>query len=98
MLDPDNAYKKVKAKNFKPPKYFEIGTVVPGPTEYYSGPSKKERNRTLVDEVLKNAEMKQHIKEKFAKLVASKSGLGKRKLLRSTNNKDKKRTKKPKSK
>ena len=83
----------MSTKNFKPPTYFEVGTVVPGPTEFYTGPTKKERNRTLVDEVLRNSEMKQHIRRKFEKLIASKSGLNKRKILKSVGMKNKKRSK-----
>lgn len=72
--------------------------MIAGPTEYYTGPTKKQRNRTLVDEVLNNSEMRQHVKEKFKKLLASKRGYNKVKFIKSTGLKFNKKTTKKSTK
>ena len=52
VLDPKRFYKK---ENSKPqiPEFSQVGTIIEGPTEYFSGRlSNKERKRTLVEEIL----------------------------------------------
>ncbi|KAI9711968.1 MAG: hypothetical protein M1828_001767 [Chrysothrix sp. TS-e1954] len=52
VLDPKRHYKK---DNSKPqiPEFSQVGTLIEGPTEYYSARlQKRERKRTLVEEVL----------------------------------------------
>lgn len=71
LLDPTRAFKKVK-KTFQAPKYFEIGTVIPGAADHYTTESKKKRSRTIVQQVLDDHAMRERIRTRFAKLVASK--------------------------
>lgn len=52
VLDPHRHYKKDNGK-LKAPEYSAIGTIVEGPTEYFSGRiQKKDRKRTFVEEIL----------------------------------------------
>jgi hypothetical protein len=50
-LDPKRMYKR--AGKFKVPEFSQVGRVVEGPTEFFSGRlTNRERKRTLVDEAL----------------------------------------------
>ena len=52
VLDPKRHYKKDTSKKIVP-NYFQVGTIVQGPTEYFSFRiSKKDRKGTLTREVL----------------------------------------------
>ncbi|PYH48302.1 Fcf2 domain-containing protein [Aspergillus saccharolyticus JOP 1030-1] len=52
VLDPKRHYKKESGKAHPPP-YSQIGTVIEGPTEFFSGRIvKKDRKKTFVDEAL----------------------------------------------
>ncbi|KAL4958820.1 Fcf2 domain-containing protein [Aspergillus stella-maris] len=52
ILDPKRHYKKENGKA-QPPKYSQIGTIVEGPTEYFSGRiAKRDRKKTFVEEAL----------------------------------------------
>lgn len=73
---------KVVARKFKPPKYFEVGTVIPGATEHYTAASKKKRGRTIVQEVLEDEKLRQSIRERFAKAVATKGSYTNKRLNR----------------
>jgi len=55
-----------------PPKFFELGTVIPGPAEHYTAPPKRTRTRTLVEAVLADSEMRRSIRGRFAALVLAK--------------------------
>ncbi|KAI8144728.1 Fcf2 pre-rRNA processing-domain-containing protein [Fennellomyces sp. T-0311] len=64
VIDRKRHYKKMgKGDN---PKYFQVGTVIEGPTEYHSARmTRKERKQTIVDELMANEEAKQYYKRKF---------------------------------
>ncbi|CAD6241159.1 GSCOCG00009182001-RA-CDS [Cotesia congregata] len=67
-LDPKRFYKKNDIKAL--PKYFQIGKVVDSPLDYYSGRlSNKERKKTLVDELMADAEFAKYNKRKFKEIV-----------------------------
>lgn len=74
VLDPKHFYKKNDLKAL--PKYFQIGKVVDSPTDYYSGRlTKKERKRTIVDELMANAEFSKYNKRKYKEIVDEKRKL-----------------------
>merc|ERR1712137_281253 len=51
------------------PKYFQVGTVVDAPVDYYSSRlTKKQRSTTFVDELLKDSEFKKYTKKKYLEL------------------------------
>ncbi len=52
ILDPKRHYKKENNKA-QPPKYSQVGTIIEGPTEFFSGRiAKRDRKRTFVEEAL----------------------------------------------
>ncbi|XP_076346786.1 deoxynucleotidyltransferase terminal-interacting protein 2 [Tachypleus tridentatus] len=68
-LDPKRFYKKNDLKNM--PKYFQIGTIVESPADFYhSRVPKKEHKRTIVEELLADAEFKKYNKKKYAEIMA----------------------------
>ncbi|XP_062280737.1 deoxynucleotidyltransferase terminal-interacting protein 2 [Scomber scombrus] len=78
-LDSKRFYKKNDRDGF--PKYFQVGTVVDSPVDFYhSRVPKKERKRTMVEELLADAEFRHKNKKKFQHIVAEKAaqGAGKR--------------------
>ncbi|KAM9358351.1 deoxynucleotidyltransferase terminal-interacting protein 2 [Symphorus nematophorus] len=78
-MDPKRFYKKNDRDGF--PKYFQVGTVVDNPVDFYhSRIPKKDRKRTMVEELLADAEFRHNNKKKFQHIVAEKAaqGAGKR--------------------
>lgn len=71
-LDPKRFYKKNDRDGF--PKYFQVGTVVDSPVDFYhSRIPKKERKRTMVEELLNDAEFRQKNKKKYQQIIAEKA-------------------------
>ena len=71
-LDPKRFYKKNDWKTL--PKYFQIGTVVDSPTEFYTDRIPvKQRKSNLVDELLADAEFKKFNKRKYTEIIEDKS-------------------------
>jgi len=71
VLDPKRFYKK-SAQEEKIPKYFQVGTVVDSPFDFYSDRlTKKERKSTMVDELLADAEFKKYNKRKYVEIIES---------------------------
>jgi len=67
-LDPKHFYKKNDMKVL--PKYFHIGKVVDNPLDYYSGRlTKKERKRTIVDELMADAQFAKYNKRKYKEII-----------------------------
>ncbi|KAI9499307.1 Fcf2 pre-rRNA processing-domain-containing protein [Zychaea mexicana] len=63
VIDRKRHYKKVGKET---PTYFQVGTVVEGPTEYHSARlTRKERKETIVDELMANEDAKQYYKRKY---------------------------------
>ncbi|XP_019118240.1 deoxynucleotidyltransferase terminal-interacting protein 2 isoform X2 [Larimichthys crocea] len=74
-MDPKRFYKKNDRDGF--PKYFQIGTVVDNPVDFYhSRIPKKERKRTMVEELLADAEFRQNNKKKYQHIVTEKAAQG----------------------
>ncbi|CAH1984315.1 unnamed protein product [Acanthoscelides obtectus] len=71
VLDPKHFYKKNDLKVL--PKYFEMGKVMDSPLEFYSNRlTKKERKKTLVDELLADAEFHKYNKRKYKEIIEEK--------------------------
>ncbi|XP_042339996.1 deoxynucleotidyltransferase terminal-interacting protein 2 [Plectropomus leopardus] len=78
-MDPKRFYKKNDRDGF--PKYFQVGTVVDSAVDFYhSRIPKKERKRTMVEELLADAEFRQNNKKRYQHIVMEKAsqGAGKR--------------------
>eukprot|EP00062_Callorhinchus_milii_P003299 gi/632940445/ref/XP_007885323.1/ PREDICTED: deoxynucleotidyltransferase terminal-interacting protein 2 [Callorhinchus milii] len=68
-FDSKRFYKKNDRDGF--PKYFQVGTILDNPVDFYhSRIPKKQRKRTVVDELLADAEFRRNNKKKYQKIVA----------------------------
>lgn len=73
VLDPKRHYKKDKMRN-KFPEYSQVGTIIEGPTEYLTGRlTKKQRKRTLVEEILNVENATGKFKKKYNEIQLSKT-------------------------
>lgn len=71
VLDPKRFYKKSDSK--KDPKFFEMGTIVEGNTEFFSARlTKKERKQTFAQELLGDEDSQKYFKRKYAEIGDSK--------------------------
>jgi hypothetical protein len=78
VLDPKRHYRKEKL-GVSP--FVQIGTVIQGPTEYYSSRLlKKERGENIVQELLADAESNRYFKKKYLEIQDKKSRFTKRKV------------------
>jgi hypothetical protein len=76
-LDKSHHYKSTDWK--KLPKYFQVGTVIEGPGEYYSSRiPKKDRKKTLVEELLADDKFKKYQKKKYMELMKKKQMINSR--------------------
>ncbi|XP_047442551.1 deoxynucleotidyltransferase terminal-interacting protein 2 [Mugil cephalus] len=83
-LDPKRFYKKNDRDGF--PKYFQVGTVVDSPVDFYhSRIPKKERKRTMMEELLQDAEFRHKNKKRYQQIMAEKAAqaAGKRNKMKS---------------
>ncbi|KAK8199218.1 Fcf2 pre-rRNA processing-domain-containing protein [Phyllosticta capitalensis] len=72
VLDPHRHYKKEDSKDV--PEYSQVGTIVEGPTEYYSARiQKKDRKRTFVEEVLAQEKDSGRFKRKYGEIQTQKT-------------------------
>ncbi|KAI0022043.1 Fcf2-domain-containing protein [Xylariomycetidae sp. FL0641] len=72
VLDPKRHYKKDNARAI--PEFSQVGTVVAGPTDFYTARmTKKERKRTLLEEVLENEDTTRRFKSKYGEIQAAKT-------------------------
>ncbi|RDW70205.1 putative rRNA-processing protein fcf2 [Coleophoma crateriformis] len=72
VLDPKRFYKK---ENSRPqvPEFSQVGTIIEGPTEFFSARlSNKERKRTFVEEVLAGESSTQKFKSKYNEIQSKK--------------------------
>ncbi|XP_018582331.2 deoxynucleotidyltransferase terminal-interacting protein 2 isoform X1 [Scleropages formosus] len=73
-VDPKRFYKKNDREGF--PKYLQVGTVVECPLDFYhSRIPKKQRKRTIVEELLADAEFRNYNKKKYKEIIAEKAAL-----------------------
>ncbi|XP_057573872.1 deoxynucleotidyltransferase terminal-interacting protein 2 [Hippopotamus amphibius kiboko] len=71
-MDPKRFYKKNDRDGF--PKYFQIGTVVDNPADFYhSRVPKKQRKRTIVEELLADSEFRRYNRRKYSEIMAEKT-------------------------
>ncbi|XP_064458984.1 deoxynucleotidyltransferase terminal-interacting protein 2-like [Ornithodoros turicata] len=71
VLDPKQFYKKNDLKVL--PKYFQVGTVMDNAADFYHARvPKKDRKRTLVEELLADAEFTKYNKKKYSEAAARK--------------------------
>ncbi|KAK5112697.1 hypothetical protein LTR85_011208 [Meristemomyces frigidus] len=73
VLDPHRHYKKDGGK-MQAPEYSQVGTIVEGPTEFFSGRiENKQRKRTFVEEVLAGEQETGRFKRKYGELQGKKT-------------------------
>jgi len=73
VLDPHRHYKKDNGK-LKAPEYSQVGTIVEGPTEYFSGRiQNRDRKRTFVEEVLAKEQETGRFKSKYGDVQLKKT-------------------------
>ena len=73
VLDPKRFYKK-ENKKAQVPEFSQVGTIIEGPTEYFSARlSNKERKRTFADEVLAGESNTGRFKSKYNEIQAAKT-------------------------
>ncbi|KAI1265084.1 Fcf2 pre-rRNA processing-domain-containing protein [Xylariaceae sp. FL1019] len=72
VLDPKRFYKKDNSRGV--PEFSQVGTFIPGPTDYFnSRMTKKERKRTLLEDVLDTEDMNRKFKSKYGEIQAAKT-------------------------
>lgn len=73
VLDPHRHYKKNTRKG-KVPTFSQVGTVIEGPTEWYSSRiNKKDRSRNFVDEEMKNEQATGRFRKKYNDIQQAKT-------------------------
>ncbi|KAJ5779028.1 hypothetical protein N7457_006748 [Penicillium paradoxum] len=73
VLDPKRHYKKENGKA-KPPEYSQVGTIIEGPTEFFSNRiTKKDRKKNFVEETLALERGTKRFQSKYRDIQASKS-------------------------
>ncbi|XP_075414664.1 deoxynucleotidyltransferase terminal-interacting protein 2 [Tenrec ecaudatus] len=71
-MDPKRFYKKNDRDGF--PKYFQVGTIVDNPADFYhSRIPKKERKRTIVEELLVDSEFRRFNRRKYSEIMAERA-------------------------
>lgn len=94
-MDTKRFYKTPDSTKF--PTYFQVGTVVQGPTDFYgSRMTKKERRTSITEELLADQELKQQRKRRFGRLQAAKQAQAGRRGRKTENSRLKKRRQPPK--
>lgn len=74
VLDPKRHYKKDNSRKSEIPEFSQIGTIIEGPTEYFTARlSNKERKRTFVEDVLAGEKQSQRFKTKYNAIQAAKT-------------------------
>ncbi|XP_036047329.1 deoxynucleotidyltransferase terminal-interacting protein 2 [Onychomys torridus] len=71
-MDPKRFYKKNDRDGF--PKYFQVGTIVDNPADFYhSRIPKKQRKKTIVEELLADSEFRRFNRRKYSEIMAEKA-------------------------
>jgi hypothetical protein len=69
VLDPHRHYKKDGGGKMKAPEFSQVGTIVEGPTEFFTGRiENKKRKRTFVEEVLAGEQETGRFKKKYGEM------------------------------
>ena len=86
-FDPKRFYKTNDTSRL--PKHFQVGTVEAGAQDFYSSRlTKKERKRTISEEVAADAEIRAHRKKRFAKIQDAHAGSAGRRAKRKLGGRD----------
>uniref|UniRef100_A0A7M4FEI2 Deoxynucleotidyltransferase terminal interacting protein 2 n=1 Tax=Crocodylus porosus TaxID=8502 RepID=A0A7M4FEI2_CROPO len=73
-MDPRRFYKKNDRDGL--PKYFQVGTVVDSPVDFYHARiPKKQRKKTIVEELLADSEFRRYNKRKYQEIMTEKAAL-----------------------
>lgn len=73
VLDPKRHYKKENGKA-KAPEFSQVGTIIQGPTEFFSGRiAKKDRKKTFVEEALATERETRRFESKYRDIQGSKT-------------------------
>ncbi|KAI0180243.1 Fcf2-domain-containing protein [Hypoxylon sp. FL1284] len=73
VLDPKRFYRKDNSRPLVP-EFSSVGTIVEGPTDFYNARlTKKERKRTLLEEVLETEDTTRKFKSKYGEIQAAKT-------------------------
>lgn len=73
VLDPKRHYKKENGKA-KPPEYSQVGTIIEGPTEFFSNRiTKKDRKKNFVEETLALERGTKRFQAKYRDIQANKT-------------------------
>ncbi|XP_065830209.1 deoxynucleotidyltransferase terminal-interacting protein 2-like [Oscarella lobularis] len=71
-LDPKRFYKKEDMNQL--PKFFQLGRVIEGPGEFYSGRlTRRQQKQSIVEELLADEKVKSYSKRKYQEIQAAKS-------------------------
>ena len=72
-LDPKRHYKKEESRSLVP-EFSQVGTIIEGPAEYFSGRiENKKRKKTLVEEIMEVERDTKRFKKKYNEIQASKT-------------------------
>ncbi|CAH0405759.1 unnamed protein product [Chilo suppressalis] len=97
VLDPKHFYKKNDMEVL--PKYFQVGRIMDSPLDHVNERlSKKERKRTMVDELLADAEFQKYNKRKYKEIIDEKRKMEYRTFMKDKRQKNKAEQKKNKLK
>ncbi|OTB07119.1 hypothetical protein M426DRAFT_318148 [Hypoxylon sp. CI-4A] len=73
VLDPKRFYRKDNTKTLVP-EFSSVGTIIEGPTDFFSARlTKKERKRTLLEEVLETEDVTRKFKSKYGEIQNAKT-------------------------
>lgn len=79
-INPKHFYKRSEMKAI--PKYFEIGKVIESPVEYHASKNTSKKTKTLVDELMEDAEFQQFNKRKYQEVIEHKKNEGYQRALK----------------
>ncbi|XP_041126017.1 deoxynucleotidyltransferase terminal-interacting protein 2-like [Polyodon spathula] len=89
-MDPKRFYKKNDREGF--PKYLQVGTVVDSPVDFYHARiPKKQRKRTIVEELMADWDFRSYNKKKYKQIMTEKAALAAGKKNRKKNKFSKKK-------
>ncbi|KAK6484786.1 deoxynucleotidyltransferase terminal-interacting protein 2 [Huso huso] len=89
-MDPKRFYKKNDREGF--PKYLQVGTVVDSPVDFYHARiPKKQRKRTIVEELIADCDFRSYNKKKYKQIMTEKAALAAGKKNRKKNKFSKKK-------
>ncbi|OBT56835.1 hypothetical protein VE04_01076 [Pseudogymnoascus sp. 24MN13] len=74
VLDPKRHYKKDNDRKSDVPEFSQVGTVIEGPTEFFTARmTNKERKRTFLEDVLAGEQKTQRFKSKYTQIQLAKT-------------------------